>query len=227
MAPAPAPAARTLLPSIQNKSQSIFPSRSSRMCRASRIRSKVPFDRPLLKDAYAVCQGPKRSGTSGHGAPVRKIHNTPLSNCRASRRGRPVSAGFTWTSGLMSFHCSSVSSCRCAIVDPPSRYKRDRHNYVFFRQNLVPRAFRRVPWRCSSVPRPEPARTSPSHRDASHRELCRIRHICKPAPSERSGIPRLPGASCARVAICERFIEPELLPPLHFCRARLSVNVNP
>lgn len=67
-APAAARVARTDEPSIHQRSQSISPSASSRMCRASRMRSYTPSLRHLAKWSYMVCQGPNRSGRSRHGA---------------------------------------------------------------------------------------------------------------------------------------------------------------
>jgi hypothetical protein len=80
---------------------------------------------------YTVSQGPYRSGRSRHGAPVRRTHKMPLSISRGSRRGRPVSAGFTVTKGAISTHCSSDSSCRCAMVRSPSSYGGYRHQGWF------------------------------------------------------------------------------------------------
>jgi hypothetical protein len=48
-APAAAFAARTELPSTHHKSQSMCPSASSRICRASSTRSKTPCRRQALK----------------------------------------------------------------------------------------------------------------------------------------------------------------------------------
>src|SRR5690348_2716793 len=56
---------------------------------------------------------PYRGGRSCQGAPVRKIHNTPLSTLRRSLQGRPRPSSRTESSGRMSltmFHCSSVKS---------------------------------------------------------------------------------------------------------------------
>lgn len=130
-APAADREARTLLPSIQNRSQSIRPSRSSRICSASKIRSNVSVDRHSLKFQYTVYQGPYRSGRSRQGAPVRRIQSTPLSISRALRRGRPVFAGFVVTGGSTMFHYSSVTSCRCAILRALSSYESYRLNGVF------------------------------------------------------------------------------------------------
>jgi len=109
-APAAARDARTFVPSMQNRSQSIFPSRSSRIWSAVRIRSYVPSERHLLKWWYTVCQGPNRSGRSRHGAPVRRIQRTPLNSSLASRRGRPFADGSLISRGSRSFHWSSVTS---------------------------------------------------------------------------------------------------------------------
>ena len=130
-APAAARDARTIEPSMQKRSHSIFPSRSRRICRASRTLSYVPSARQELKYSYTVCQGPYRSGRSRQGAPVLKIQRTALSICRASRGGRPVLAASLVTNGAISAHCSSVTSCRCAIGRTPSLSGVYRQNGAF------------------------------------------------------------------------------------------------
>jgi hypothetical protein len=130
-APAADREARTLLPSMQNRSQSIFPSRSSRIWRASKIRSYVPLERHWLKYSYADCHGPYRSGRSRQGAPVRRIHKTAFSISRAERLGRPVRAGSTVIDDATTAHCSSVISCRCAMGRFPFLYRVYRHNGGF------------------------------------------------------------------------------------------------
>jgi hypothetical protein len=109
--------ARTEDPSIHHKSQSIRPSRSSRICNASRMRSNTPSFRQRRKWWYTVCHGPKRSGRSRHGAPVRNTHINPFSITRTSRAGRPVRAVRRDKSGSTNAHCSSVSSCRFMPAD--------------------------------------------------------------------------------------------------------------
>lgn len=91
-APAAARLARTDEPSMHHRSQSIVPSASSRMCRASRMRSYTPSVRHFQKWSYTVCHGPNRSGRSRQGDPVRRIHRIPLSINRGSDGGRPVIA---------------------------------------------------------------------------------------------------------------------------------------
>lgn len=130
-APAAAREARMCVPSIHHKSQSMWPSRSSRIWRASKIRSKLPFFRHVLKYPYTVSQGPKRSGRSRQGAPVLRIHSTPLSISRAVRRGRPVLARGAASKGSISFHWSSVTSCRWAIEASSSVYSSHRQNFEF------------------------------------------------------------------------------------------------
>jgi len=91
-APPAARAARTLAPSMHQRSQSIKPSRSSVICRASMISAKTPSRRHFAKWWYIVCQGPNRSGRSRHGAPVCRIQKIPFNRMRRSRGGRPVRA---------------------------------------------------------------------------------------------------------------------------------------
>ena len=91
-APTAAREARTLEPSIHQRSQSILPSRSKRICSAPRIRSKVPSARHRWKYPYTVRHGLNRFGRSRHGAPVRRIHRMPLGIRRRSLGGRPVEA---------------------------------------------------------------------------------------------------------------------------------------
>lgn len=119
-APPAARAARICVPSTHHKSQSILPSRSRRICKALRIRSKVPSRRQFEKWSYTVCQGPKRSGRSRQGAPVRKIQSIPFHMRRGSLGGRPVRALRWGSSGPIKAHCSSVISCRFILPTPKS-----------------------------------------------------------------------------------------------------------
>ena len=124
----PAPAAdrlaRTLLPSTHHMSQSMRPSASSRICKASKMRSHVPSLLHRFDQSYTVCHGPKRSGRSRQGAPVRTIQRMPSTIVRRSLRGRPVdfSAGIM---GSMIDHCSSVSACR--FMTSPSMARVSTH----------------------------------------------------------------------------------------------------
>ena len=61
----------------------------------------------------AVWYGPYRGGSSCQGAPVRRIHNTPLNTLRRSLHGRPRPSSRTGSSGRMvstTFYCLSVRS---------------------------------------------------------------------------------------------------------------------
>ncbi len=118
-APAAAREARTLAPSMHQRSQSIRPRSSSVICRASIISAKMPSRRHFAKWGYTVYQGPNRSGRSRHGAPVCRIHEKPFSSVRRSPGGRPVRATLGGTSGSINAHCSSVSSWRFMITDLP------------------------------------------------------------------------------------------------------------
>ena len=116
-APAAARLARTLLPSTHHRSQSMHPSESRRICRASSKRSQVPSFRHRLNQSYTVCQGPNRLGRSRHGAPVRTIQRIPSTIWRRSLRGRPKGLP-SGNNGAMNSHCSSVSAWRF-ILSPP------------------------------------------------------------------------------------------------------------
>jgi hypothetical protein len=111
-APAAARAARTDEPSTHHSSQSMYPWLSSFTCNVSMIAAKTPLLRQRRKWSYTVCQGPKRSGRSRHGAPVERIQKMPLSSVRRSRAGRPVRALLSGKCRSTNAHCSSVSSWR-------------------------------------------------------------------------------------------------------------------
>jgi hypothetical protein len=72
-APAAARLARIDEPSMQNKSQLMRPARSKSDWSRLKMRSHVPSLHHRLNLPYAVCHGPKRSGRSRQGAPVRKM----------------------------------------------------------------------------------------------------------------------------------------------------------
>lgn len=117
-APAAARAARICVPSTHHKSQSILPSRSSRICSASRMRWNVPSRRQFEKCSYTVCHGPNRSGRSRQGAPVFKIQKMPFHMHRGGLGGRPVRTVRLGKSNSIEVHCSSVSSCRFIQTTP-------------------------------------------------------------------------------------------------------------
>lgn len=120
-APAAAREARICVPSMHHKSQSMRPSRSSRICKASSIRSKTFALRHREKVLYAVFQGGNRSGRSRQGAPVCSIQKIALRICRGSRGFRPVFALFG-SSGSTNAHCSSDSSCRFMSCATPKGF---------------------------------------------------------------------------------------------------------
>ena len=119
LAPAAARAARTLAPSIHQRSQSMRPRSSSLICRASTISAKRPSRLHFAKWWYTVCQGPNRSGRSRQGAPVCRIQKIPLSSVRRSRGGRPVRATLGGKNASINDHCSSMSSWRFMITNLP------------------------------------------------------------------------------------------------------------
>ena len=120
LAPAAAREARICVPSMHHKSHSSLPSRSRRICSVFRIRSKVPLRRHFEKWSYTVCQGPKRSGKSRQGAPVRRIQTMPFHIFRGSLAGRPVRAAALGNKGPTKRHCSSVISCRFILRGTPN-----------------------------------------------------------------------------------------------------------
>src|SRR3990172_7198222 len=130
-APPAARAARTLAPSMHQRSQSIRPRSSSLICMATTIAAKTPSRRHLAKWWYTVCQGPRRSGRSLQGAPVCRIQKMPLSIVRRSREGRPVRAVLHGTSGSINAHCSSMSSWRFMLADLPVVMQGYRQNQEF------------------------------------------------------------------------------------------------
>ncbi len=79
---------------MHQRSQSILPSRSNRICKASRTRSKVPSSRQELNRWYIDCHGPYRPGRSRHGAPVRSTQRIPVENLPSRPTAR--AAGSLW-----------------------------------------------------------------------------------------------------------------------------------
>lgn len=85
----------------------------------------VPVSTQLWKRRKHVAYGGYRSGMSAHGAPVRRIHSTPLSTSRGSRHGRPRPSSRTCGFGSSfstAAHCSSLRSITTLDhkVDPRS-----------------------------------------------------------------------------------------------------------
>src|SRR5580704_11701154 len=75
--------------------------------------SITPERTQFWKRRCAVWCGPYRGGRSFQGAPVRRIHSTPLSTVRGSLQGRPRPSSRTGSDGRMgsiNFHCSFVKS---------------------------------------------------------------------------------------------------------------------
>jgi len=130
--------ARTLLPSIHHKSQSMRPTASRSSRRRLRIRTNVPSARHLVNRPCTPVNCPYRRGRSLHGAPVLRIHSMPLKYFRWSFQGRPRPPGFGKRSS-MRCHCASVSSCRPATaprngdlsprLSPGSARNCDKANY--------------------------------------------------------------------------------------------------
>ncbi len=110
--PAAARLARIDEPSTHQRSQSIFPSASSRIWSCSRIRSNRPSRCQRPKRSYTVCQGPYRSGRSRQGAPVRSTQTIPFRIVRWSFHGQPRCPLFEGSRSQINSHCASVSSYR-------------------------------------------------------------------------------------------------------------------
>lgn len=103
--PAASWCARTTEPSMS------APSSSTSSWSALNIRSHTPRFDQRSKRLYMDFQLPYRSGISRHGAPVFSRHMTALTKLRSPRNERgPRRTGMNLST---SFHCSSVSSCRC------------------------------------------------------------------------------------------------------------------
>ena len=66
---------------------------------------------PYEDNAYAVSQGPYRSGRSRQGEPVRARHQIPSKTCRRSLGGRPI-FGIGGSTASSRSHCASVRSPR-------------------------------------------------------------------------------------------------------------------
>jgi len=93
---------------------------SPRASRSSQSAHKMPSNTPdrthCWNRRWQVWYGPYRGGRSCHGAPVRKIHSTPLRTRRASLQrpprpsGRCFCACSHFTKGLTYSHCASLRS---------------------------------------------------------------------------------------------------------------------
>ena len=92
---------------------------------ASRIFSQIPLSRHRQNRRCTFFQFPYVSGKSRQGAPVRKIQNTPLINCRVSRALPPRVPFSPIVFALIFSHALSLISCRCcslAIFLPPASF---------------------------------------------------------------------------------------------------------
>ena len=105
--------AGTKVPSTKHSLRSRPPAFLRCAASASRIFSITPERTQFWNRRCAVWYGPYRDGRSFQGAPVRRIHRTPLSTVRRSLHGRPRLSWRIASSGRMvetTFHCSSVKS---------------------------------------------------------------------------------------------------------------------
>ena len=99
------------VPSIKHSDKSISPRLRKSSANVHKIRSITPAVPHSWKRLWHVWYGGYRWGRSIHCAPVRSIHNIPLSIGRSSRRGRPFPfvAGIG-NNGLITDHCFSERS---------------------------------------------------------------------------------------------------------------------
>ena len=92
-------------------------SKSVSFTRASRIFSHIPLSRHRQNRRCTFFQFPYISGKSRHGAPVRRIQNTPLINCRVSRAFPPRVPFSPIVYGRIFSHAPSLISCRsCSLA---------------------------------------------------------------------------------------------------------------
>lgn len=92
-------------------SHSMIPSASALTCNFFRTRAHVSSICHRRNTAYAVSQGPYRSGRSRQGEPVRARHQIPSKTCRRSLGGRPI-FGISGNTASSRSHCASVRSPR-------------------------------------------------------------------------------------------------------------------
>src|ERR1700744_5824661 len=94
--------AGTKVPSTKHSFKSSPPA-SLRCCASVRSKCSITPERTQFwKRRCAVAAEPYRGGRSCQGAPVRKIHNTPLRTLRRPLQGRPRPSSRTESSGRMS-----------------------------------------------------------------------------------------------------------------------------
>ena len=101
------------LPSMNASRISILPRLFRSLTNSWAMRRKTPCLTHCWNRLWHVWYGGYRCGKSFQGAPVRKIHNMPLSTSRGSLAGRPLGSldGVDDTMmGSIRFHCSLVSS---------------------------------------------------------------------------------------------------------------------
>lgn len=124
--------------SIKASSRPNWPRANRSSANAHRMPSSTPERCHCWNRRWQVWYGPYRDGKSCHGAPVRRIHNTPLSTRRGSlqrpprRSGRCRCCSSHFTKGLTYSHCTSVRSAmlfHCFNFAPESS--------VYFAASLV------------------------------------------------------------------------------------------
>jgi len=105
--------AMTNVPSTKHSVKSKSPRLHKSSANALKIFSKVPSLTHLWKRLWQVWYGGYRSGISCQGAPVRNIHNIPLTTALVSFQGRPRPSGRLGSlgiSGTNKAHWSSFKS---------------------------------------------------------------------------------------------------------------------
>jgi hypothetical protein len=88
--PAAQRAARTMVPSMHQRSESMRSASRCAACNRFSIWAKRPSEFHLSKSRQTVCQGPNSLGKSLQGAPVRRIQRIPSRIVRRLLGGRPV-----------------------------------------------------------------------------------------------------------------------------------------
>ena len=109
-APAASGSTLTWLASIISHSKSVSSTN------ASRIFSHIPLSRHRQNRRCTFFQFPYSGGKSRQGAPVRRIQNTPLMNCRVSRALPPRVPFSPIVYGLIFSQALSLISCRCCSL---------------------------------------------------------------------------------------------------------------
>jgi len=124
--------AGTNVPSTKHSFRSSPPRFLRSWASANNTFSIAPESTQFWNRRCTVWYGPYRGGRSFHGAPVRKIHSTPLRTLRGSLHGRPRPSGRTGSAGRMvstTSHCSLVKSIH-NYLSTNNKSTRPNFNYL-------------------------------------------------------------------------------------------------